>query len=108
MGADDVLLAAERVRTAVAALEVTVTDLDGDERVVRGLTASVGAAVYPAHGTERTVLLLAADAALYEAKTSGRDCTRVADASPKNLPTARKSDEWTHIRLTVDRDRKTG
>lgn len=107
MAADDVLIAAERVRVAIAELEVPVTDLDGDERVVRGLTASVGAAVYPAHGTERTVLLLAADAALYDAKTSGRDCTRVADTTPKQLPAARTSEEWTHIRLTVKRNHKT-
>jgi diguanylate cyclase (GGDEF)-like protein len=107
MAADDVLLAAERVRVAIAELEVPVTDLDGDERVVRGLTASVGAAVYPAHGTERTLLLLAADAALYDAKTSGRDCTRVADTTTKHLPAARNSEEWTHIRLPVKRDHKT-
>jgi diguanylate cyclase (GGDEF)-like protein len=104
----DVIQAAERIRTAVGALEVTVTDLDGDDRTVKNLTASVGAAVYPTHGTERTVLLLAADAALYEAKTHGRNCTKLADSTPKPVPAARKSDEWTHIRLTVERDRKTG
>jgi diguanylate cyclase (GGDEF)-like protein len=104
----DVIQAAERIRTAVGALEVTVTDLDGDERTVKNLTASIGAAVYPTHGTERTVLLLAADAALYEAKTQGRNCTKLADSTPKPVPAARKSDEWTHIRLTVERDRKTG
>ena len=104
----DVIQAAERIRTAVGALEVTVTDLDGDERTVKNLTASIGAAVYPTHGTERTVLLLAADAALYEAKTQGRNCTKLADSTPKPVPAARKSDEWTHIRLTVERGRKTG
>jgi diguanylate cyclase (GGDEF)-like protein len=78
VGADDVRAAAERVRAAVAATTVTVVGFDGEERVVTGLTASVGAAVYPAHGGDRTSLLLAADAALYMAKTAGRDCTRVA------------------------------
>ncbi len=106
MDPDDVLLAAERVRTAVAELEVTVTDLDGDERVVRNLTASIGAAVYPAHGTERTVLLLAADAALYEAKTNGRDCTRIAPTTQKRLPAARNPEEWTPLHLT-NQDHKT-
>ena len=84
VGADDVRATAERVRAAVAATAVTVVDFDGEEKVVTGLTASVGAAVYPAHGGDRTALLLAADAALYVAKTAGRDCTRVA-----GFPTAR-------------------
>jgi diguanylate cyclase (GGDEF)-like protein len=78
VGVDDVRKAAERVRTAVAGLSVRVFDFDSEERVVSGLTASVGAAVYPVHATDRTTLLLAADAALYAAKTAGRDCTRVA------------------------------
>jgi diguanylate cyclase (GGDEF)-like protein len=78
VGADDVRAAAERVRAAVAATAVTVVDFDGEEKVVTGLTASVGASVYPSHGGDRTSLLLAADAALYVAKTAGRDCTRVA------------------------------
>ncbi|MFL6120477.1 diguanylate cyclase [Actinophytocola sp.] len=80
VGVDDVSKAAERVRAAVAGLAVSVFDFDSEEKVVSGLTASVGAAVYPVHGTDRTSLLLAADAALYAAKTAGRDCTRVAGA----------------------------
>jgi diguanylate cyclase (GGDEF)-like protein len=78
LGIDDVWHAAERVRAAVAGLTVTVFDLNGDERLVSGLTASIGAAVAPVHGADRTSLLLAADAALYDAKTAGRDCTRIA------------------------------
>ncbi|WP_459720792.1 GGDEF domain-containing protein [Actinophytocola sp. KF-1] len=102
LGADDVRAAAERVRAAVAEVAVTVPDLNGDMRVVRGLTASVGAAVYPDHGTERTSLLLAADAALYDAKTEGRDRTRVADAVRLSLPAARRSQEWTRLGLVRD------
>lgn len=108
MGTADVLLAAERVRGAIAALEVTVPDLDGDEGVVSGLTASIGAAVYPAHGTDRTALLVAADSALYDAKTAGRDCSRLAGATQKAVPAARKPEEWTRIPMIVDRDRKIG
>jgi diguanylate cyclase (GGDEF)-like protein len=81
IGINDVRQAAERVRVAVAELEVAVVDLDGKERVVSGLTASVGAAVFPMHGDERTSLLLAMDSALYDAKTAGRDCARVAGES---------------------------
>jgi diguanylate cyclase (GGDEF)-like protein len=100
--ADGVHAAAERVRTAIAALAVSVPDLDGDTRVVRGLTASVGAAVYPDHGTERTSLLLAADAALYDAKTGGRDRTRIAASVRPSVPAARRSQEWTRLGLVRD------
>ncbi len=96
LGGDDVTIAAERIRAAVAALAVAVQDLDGDERVISGLTASVGAATYPDHGADRTTLLLAADAALYDAKASGRDRTRVAGAT-RQVPPARQPDEWRNL-----------
>jgi diguanylate cyclase (GGDEF)-like protein len=75
---EDVRRAAERVRAAVARLVVSAPDLDGNERVIGGLTASVGAAVFPDHAEDGTSLLLAADAALYDAKGAGRDRTRIA------------------------------
>jgi diguanylate cyclase (GGDEF)-like protein len=103
MGVDDVRGAAERVRAAIAGLTVTVPDLDGDTRVVSGLTASVGAAVYPDHGADRTSLLLAADAALYDAKTAGRDCTRIAGETRKDVPEARKPGQYSP-RLGLVRD----
>jgi diguanylate cyclase (GGDEF)-like protein len=90
LGLADVRTAAERVRTAVAAVSVTVFDLDQVERVVTGLTASIGASVFPVHGQDRTSLLVAADAALYEAKTAGRDCTRVAGEASRSIPSARQ------------------
>ena len=93
LGMDDVRKAAERVRSTVAELSVTVFDFDGGERDVTGLTASVGASVFPAHGTDRTSLLLAADAALYEAKTAGRNRTRVAGEQPRHLPASRRAIE---------------
>lgn len=100
--ADGVHATAERVRAAIAGLAVTVPDLDGDMRVVRGLTASVGAAVYPDHGVERTSLLLAADAALYDAKTAGRDRTCTASDLHRQVPSARRSQEWTRLGLVRD------
>jgi diguanylate cyclase (GGDEF)-like protein len=78
LAADDVAQTAERIRGAIAALTVTTIDLDGTQRTIGGLTASVGAAIFPEHGADRTTLLLAADAALYEAKAAGRDCLRIA------------------------------
>jgi len=104
LGVEDVRVAAERLRDAVAALAVPVFDLDGDERVIDGLTASVGAAVYPVHGADRTALLLAADAALYDAKTAGRDCTRLAGEARRQVPSARAPEDW---RLIEDRNRSS-
>lgn len=83
-----VLPAAERIRDAIAQVRVAVTDLNGVERVIAGLTASVGAAVFPDHGTDRNSLLLTADAALYEAKDAGRDRTRLAGRTIR-VPSAR-------------------
>ncbi|MGH3758262.1 GGDEF domain-containing protein [Actinophytocola sp.] len=99
LGPEDVLVTAERIRAAIASVTVTAIDLDGMERTIGGLTASVGAAIFPDHGADRTSLLLAADAALYEAKAAGRDCTRIAGRPssilsrtqiPAHLPTARQ------------------
>ncbi len=50
----------------------------GPGEVPLPVTASLGVAVYPEHGRTATALLAAADAALYRAKSAGRDCRRVA------------------------------
>jgi diguanylate cyclase (GGDEF)-like protein/PAS domain S-box-containing protein len=46
--------------------------------LLRGVTASVGVAAYPAHGKSMAELLRAADAAMYAAKRAGRDCVEFA------------------------------
>lgn len=102
LGADDVVHTAERIRTAVAELEVTAIDFDGIERAITGLTVSVGAAVFPEHGVDRTTLLLAADAALYEAKDSGRDCTRISGMPGPRLPGPRRPEELPAARRAMD------
>lgn len=68
----EVLPVAERVRRAVMAIEVEVATASGP-RVVRGLSVSIGAAVYPSGGTVLERLLHVADSALYQAKNSGRN-----------------------------------
>jgi len=50
------------------------------------VTVSIGAAVFPAHGSTARTLLGQADAALYEAKDAGRDAWRLA--SPQTAPQA--------------------
>jgi diguanylate cyclase (GGDEF)-like protein len=70
---------AERIRTAVAAAELPN----------RRLTASIGVAEFPAHGTTPEEMLAAADAALYEAKHGGRNRVSIAQTDQPKGKTAR-------------------
>ncbi|OXM62683.1 diguanylate cyclase [Amycolatopsis vastitatis] len=72
---------ADRIRTAIARIEVRVPVIrPGKPEVIDGLTASIGAAVYPETATEYTILLQAADDAVFEAKAAGRDRVVLATA----------------------------
>jgi diguanylate cyclase (GGDEF)-like protein len=111
---DQALAITERLRTAVAALSVPVSDNDGDHdggkadhsenaghngnsgendpagTCVR-VTVSIGVAALDRAGSDLTTLLAAADAALYRAKQDGRNKTRVAADRPlaQVIPAAR-------------------
>jgi diguanylate cyclase (GGDEF)-like protein len=61
--------------------------LPGGARVNIGM--SIGIAAAPDHGADPEALLFAADAALYEAKSSGKSCWRLASAEA-NLAALRK------------------
>ncbi|MGJ5177304.1 diguanylate cyclase [Bradyrhizobium oligotrophicum] len=61
--------------------------LPGGARVNIGM--SIGIAAAPDHGSDPEALLFAADAALYEAKSSGKSCWRLASAEA-NLAALRK------------------
>jgi diguanylate cyclase (GGDEF)-like protein len=75
---------AERIRLRVQSLTLQPPGDVGLGETVN-LTASIGGAVYPAKGiTSLDELLLAADAALYEAKNSGRN--RVCLNPPGSKP----------------------
>jgi diguanylate cyclase (GGDEF)-like protein/PAS domain S-box-containing protein len=65
----------EEIRRRVSDLRVHQHD-----RVLGGLTLSMGLAVTPDHGSAPDDLLRAADKALYRAKQDGRNCIRVAGA----------------------------
>jgi diguanylate cyclase (GGDEF)-like protein len=58
----------ERVRRALS--QATVKVADGEKL---SITASLGGAAYPMHGSTRDKLVVAADTALYDAKHAGRD-----------------------------------
>jgi diguanylate cyclase (GGDEF)-like protein len=68
--------AAEKIRLAIAA-----RPFEGiaDTTPIR-VTVSLGVACYPRHAQSATALIQAADAAMYRAKTSGRDRVVVAEA----------------------------
>ena len=59
---------AEQLREAAKRLEIQY-----GRQLVGPITLSLGVACFPEHGTSSSELLQAADAALYESKTAGRD-----------------------------------
>jgi diguanylate cyclase (GGDEF)-like protein/PAS domain S-box-containing protein len=65
---------AEQLRLAILELQVL-----HNEQPLRAVTASLGVAVFPDHGTDDDGVVKAADNALYRAKTGGRNCVMVAD-----------------------------
>ncbi|MGI8646763.1 MAG: diguanylate cyclase [Mycobacteriales bacterium] len=65
---------AERLRGWISELDLT--------QFAEGLRITVSAGVASAAGGESTVLIAAADRALYQAKTQGRDQVCIAQAVP--------------------------
>ncbi|MFV9507340.1 MAG: diguanylate cyclase [Oscillochloridaceae bacterium umkhey_bin13] len=76
--------AVERANQLRTHLRVLVIEHQG--RTLPPLTASIGIALYPEHGQTHTELLIAADHALYQAKSSGRDRVCVAERVLHNEP----------------------
>jgi diguanylate cyclase (GGDEF)-like protein len=75
----ELVIVADRIRHHISRIQVSVHAINNTEPCpISGLTASIGAAAYPATATELTPLLLAADQALYDAKATGRDHTSMA------------------------------
>ena len=68
---DGALATAERIRAAVASSKVTITTAQDISPM--SVTCSIGVAEHPRHGTTVAGLLRSADAAMYQAKSQGRD-----------------------------------
>ncbi len=62
------MIAAEKIRASVAALEIPYED-----KKLR-VTISLGVSTFPEHATEKEALIHAADTALYTAKRAGKNC----------------------------------
>jgi diguanylate cyclase (GGDEF)-like protein len=75
--ASEAFLVAEKIRLAVAATDVELSD-----RLAVRLTVSVGVAAYPEDATSAADLFVLVDDALYEAKRTGRNRTCMAGALP--------------------------
>jgi diguanylate cyclase (GGDEF)-like protein len=60
------------------ALQAAMTELRAPTPDIRRVTASIGVAVFPDHGTEIDEVVAAADRAMYEAKREGRDRISIA------------------------------
>ena len=83
--------AAERLRVAIAIQPCPWKAEDAETAVDIEVTASIGVAIYILHGTQRDEMIQAADAAMYQAKHSGRNCVRIANiekASVSNIVAA--------------------
>jgi diguanylate cyclase (GGDEF)-like protein len=92
---EQVFASAERIRFCIGQLIVHTVNTTGDKRDV-SVTASIGAVVYPDHGTDFTDLMLRADRAMFEAKQT-RNATVMGPCGPEaaspaaaQLPTARR------------------
>ncbi|HLX58762.1 MAG TPA: amino acid permease, partial [Ktedonobacteraceae bacterium] len=81
------ITAAEKLCAAIAAQPCTWRH-DGSVETVL-VTASLGVAIYPMHGTKREELIAHADNGMYQAKRAGRNCVRIADVE---VETGQQSD----------------
>lgn len=69
------------LRIAASVRRSLATAAWADEFGISPVTASIGIAVFPDHGSDRLGLIGRADSALYRAKGAGRDCCMLAAAN---------------------------
>jgi diguanylate cyclase (GGDEF)-like protein/PAS domain S-box-containing protein len=74
---DQALARLEQLRQSVGQISLNFHD-----QSLPHVTASMGVAVYPQHGTSGLALIKSADTALYQAKHAGRNCIVTASQAP--------------------------
>ena len=82
---DGALATAERIRVAVASSKIAITT--AQDIAPMSVTCSIGVAEHPRHGTTVAGLLRSADAAMYQAKSQGRDRVLGAGRAAMTGPT---------------------
>ncbi|HEY5627111.1 MAG TPA: GGDEF domain-containing protein [Nitrospira sp.] len=82
---DGALRAAERLRLRVMTLTM-LPELTALSSKAFSLTCSIGVASFPIHAATPSDLIVAADRALYVAKTSGKNCVRIATPANPSQP----------------------
>jgi len=84
---DGALSAAERLRHRVTTLTM-LPELTALNTHPFPLTCSIGVATFPIHASIPSDLVVAADTALYAAKTAGKNCVRMASPASPSSPLA--------------------
>lgn len=87
-------------RTADGVIATLVKPILVDEELVH-IGASVGIALYPEDGTHAEDLLSAADLAMYQAKSEGRDCRRFFTSGLREAAVSRRTFE-NEVRRGID------
>jgi diguanylate cyclase (GGDEF)-like protein len=68
-------------------------------------SASIGMALFPDHGSDFDALIVYADAAMYEAKSAGRNCWRLYSASPQETQHIQEHIQWEgRLRRALEND----
>lgn len=68
-------------------------------------SVSIGMALYPDHGKDLSALIVYADAAMYEAKSAGRNCWRLYSSSPQEMECVQEHIQWeARLRRALEND----
>ena len=80
------------------------TDLDIGGQRLRP-SASIGMALFPEHGSDLEELIVYADAAMYEAKSAGRNCWRLYSSSSQEVERVQEHIQWEcRLRRALEND----
>jgi diguanylate cyclase (GGDEF)-like protein len=68
-------------------------------------SASIGMALFPDHGADFGALIAYADAAMYQAKSAGRNCWRLYSSSPQEMERIQEHIQWEgRLRRALEND----